>query len=264
MDEILTNKKLSNKKRREMIYKPFKYEPIYNKLLEEKHKDVMKLVKNKIYQENNGYKYVLNIIDTFTKYCYCFLLKHKKDYMVAHEFEKIFKNEISPQKLITDGGKEFNNKKCKDIMHEYNVQYICLTGYIHLPIIERLNRTIKHKLLNYINTYNEVNNTKTYKINDILDKIVKEYNFTKHSTINTYPYFIHYQILGFSKTLQLRILRRVQLNILNTKNKINTEIINEYNVGDKVYVKTRKTPSLTDKEKFKMFDNRINLRNIPQ
>ena len=55
---------------------------------------------------NEGFKYILLVIDTFSKYVWLEALKYKTGEEVAKAFEKIFtSSKRSPVKLITDKGK---------------------------------------------------------------------------------------------------------------------------------------------------------------
>jgi len=60
-----------------------------------------------------GYKYLLNVIDLFTKYVYSIQLKSKSQNAVAEAFEKLFITN-KPDNLWTDQGSEFNNKTYKN------------------------------------------------------------------------------------------------------------------------------------------------------
>ena len=54
---------------------------------------------------NQGYKYILLVIDTFSKYVWLQPLKYKTGEEVAKAFQKIFdSSKRSPSKLITDKG----------------------------------------------------------------------------------------------------------------------------------------------------------------
>jgi hypothetical protein len=57
---------------------------------------------------NQGYKYILLVIDTFSKYVWLQPLKYKTGEEVAKAFQKIFDTtNRSPAKLITDKGNFF-------------------------------------------------------------------------------------------------------------------------------------------------------------
>ena len=65
--------------------------------------DLMDMVKFKDW--NDGYKYVLLVIDTFLKYTWLRPLKNKFRQDVKNAFEGIFKtDERIPKRIITDKG----------------------------------------------------------------------------------------------------------------------------------------------------------------
>jgi len=65
--------------------------------------------KSKLSKHNKGYKYLLNVIDLFSKYVYSIPLKSKSQHEVANAFEKLFINS-KPGMLWTDHESEFINK----------------------------------------------------------------------------------------------------------------------------------------------------------
>jgi len=73
-----------------------------------------------LYKANNGLKYILNVIDTFSKKVYSVALKTKSGLEVSEAFSQIFKHNV-PKKLHVDKGKEFYNKDLKQILNKYNM-----------------------------------------------------------------------------------------------------------------------------------------------
>ena len=59
---------------------------------------------------NNGYKYLLMIIDIFFKFGWIVPLKNKKGKIVAKAFNQIFKENRVPKYLWTDNEKNFITK----------------------------------------------------------------------------------------------------------------------------------------------------------
>ena len=61
--------------------------------------------------KNKGFRYMLNVIDCFTKYAWSIPLKDKKGLTVLEAFKQIVKDfKITPKHLWVDEGKEFYNK----------------------------------------------------------------------------------------------------------------------------------------------------------
>ena len=60
-------------------------------------------------KENNDNKYILTVIDCFTKYAWAIPLKNKTAKSITDAFEYIFKSGRICKKLWTDQGSEFYN-----------------------------------------------------------------------------------------------------------------------------------------------------------
>ena len=59
-------------------------------------------------EENDGYRYLLTVIDVFSKQAWVKKLKKKDGKSVVDAFDEIFVTR-KPVKLLTDKGKEFLN-----------------------------------------------------------------------------------------------------------------------------------------------------------
>ena len=71
---------------------------------------------------NKGFKYILTVIDVFSKYAWAVLIKDKSAASVTKAFEKIISDWI-PKTLCVDEGKEFYNATFKIFL--INIKYIC-------------------------------------------------------------------------------------------------------------------------------------------
>ncbi len=129
---------------------------------------------------NKGYKYILLVIDIFTRKALATPLKSKSTDPVVDAFEKILKDQGIPDKIITDNGSEFINSKMQDIMNSDNILHQTVEVGYHpaLGIIDRLSRTIKEKI------EKSFTDTRTAKWLDVLPKLIKSYNNTPHSALN--------------------------------------------------------------------------------
>ena len=70
---------------------------------------------------NGGVKYLLAVIDVFSKYGWLIPLKDKTGKSVASALKTIFKKR-KPEKMWVDKGKEFYNKDVKDLIFRLNLQ----------------------------------------------------------------------------------------------------------------------------------------------
>ena len=124
---------------------------------------------------NNGVKYLLSVIDIFSKYGWIQPLKNKTGLEVASALSKVFK-ERKPDKLWVDKGKEFYNAHVQKLVTLYSTE-----NEEKSTISERYNRTMKEKMFKYFTA----NSTRKYI--DILDELVHQYNNTIHSSIGMTP-----------------------------------------------------------------------------
>lgn len=129
---------------------------------------------------NNGYKYILVVINCFSKYVYAIPLKSKQGREVTVAMEKVLKQQ-SPKNLQTDGGREFFNEHFKKMMKKYNINHYQVFSEKKASIVERVNRTLKGMM------WKEFSLQGSYKWVNILQKIVDTYNNKVHRTIGMKP-----------------------------------------------------------------------------
>jgi hypothetical protein len=72
-------------------------------------------------KDNNGFRYLLTVIDVMSKFAWAVPLKDKTGKSVAAAFEKIMKeSDRKPMKLWVDKGTEFYNNVMDKLLREYN------------------------------------------------------------------------------------------------------------------------------------------------
>lgn len=132
-------------------------------------------------KRNNGIRYLLMIIDIFSKYGWIIPLKTKTASEVTDAFQRIFKEGRVPSKIWSDKGGEFYNKSLQNLLKKDNIQLYSTENEEKSSVVERWNRTIKQMMWKYFTA----NNTDKYL--DILPALVKKYNNTKHRSIKCTP-----------------------------------------------------------------------------
>ena len=130
---------------------------------------------------NAGYRYLLMVLDVFSKYGWIIPLKDKKGETVAQAFKTIFKEGRKPQYIWTDKGKEYYNKHVKELLDKNKITLYSTENEEKSSVCERWNRTIKTKMWKQFTVQG---NTQYL---DMLPKLVKQYNNTKHSSIKMTP-----------------------------------------------------------------------------
>lgn len=132
-------------------------------------------------RQNNGFKYILVVIDGFSKFAWAEPLKTKSASEVANAFSRILQLGRKPKNLQTDQGKEFFNAVFSKLMSKHNINHYSTYSNIKACIAERFNRTLKNRL------WKQFSLQGSYKWTKILPSLMKHYNNTKHRTINMKP-----------------------------------------------------------------------------
>ncbi|XP_049826256.1 intermembrane lipid transfer protein vps13F-like [Aethina tumida] len=129
---------------------------------------------------NRNYKYILVVIDCFSKYLWVEPLKSKTGTEVAKAFAKIL-TDRRPKNLQTDQGTEYFNSSFERLMKQHNINHYNTFISKKAAMAERVIRTIKEKLCKHFSLNGE------YKWLDVIPKIVSDYNNTVHRTIKMRP-----------------------------------------------------------------------------
>ena len=130
---------------------------------------------------NKGIRYLLMVIDVFSKYGWIRGLKDKKTETVSEAFDDIFERGRQPKMLWTDKGSEFISKHFKDFLKKKDIKLYHTENKEKSSVVERWNRTMKNKMWKMFS----VNNNTVYA--DKIDKLVNDYNNTRHSSIKMTP-----------------------------------------------------------------------------
>ena len=72
-------------------------------------------------KENKGYRYMLTVIDVYSKYAWAIQVKSKSGENVTMAMRSILIQGRVPKNLQTDDGKEFYNAKFSELMKKYNI-----------------------------------------------------------------------------------------------------------------------------------------------
>ena len=166
---------------------------------------------------NRGIKYLLAVIDVFSKYGYLIILKDKTGKSVASALKTIFQ-ERKPEKMWVDKGKEFYNKDVKELIELYSTE-----NEEKSSVVERWNRTMKERMWKYFTD----NNTNHYV--NILPDFVKDYNDTRHSSIKITP------VEASKKKNELTVWRNLYPEHLEIR-----DVKPNFSIGDKVRISKKK------------------------
>ena len=127
---------------------------------------------------NSNYRFILVVIDCFTRRVWAVPMKYKTAQWTADAFDSIFKTfDKFPVHVVTDRGLEFYNSQVRKVFLNYGINHysIATKSKWKASMVERVIRTLKTRLQRYFTK----NNTKKWI--DVLDQFVANYNATPHS-----------------------------------------------------------------------------------
>src|SRR5436190_5723270 len=139
-------------------------------------------------KQNKGYKYLLTLIDCFSKKAYAAPVKDKtaKNVMVA--MESILPSNV--RNLQTDQGTEFFNSEFKKLMKKHSINHYHTYSNLKASIVERFNRTLKNWMWEMFSAQG------SYKWLDLLPKLLKRYNNKVHRSIGMKPVDVNSKSAG--------------------------------------------------------------------
>ena len=106
-------------------------------------------------KENHGVKYLLTIIDVFSKYAWIMPLKTKTGKDITKAFDYIIKGGgRKPSRLWVDKGTEFYNKTFKKYLEENSIHMYSTHNEGKAVVVERFNKTMKTWMWKYFSANN--------------------------------------------------------------------------------------------------------------
>jgi hypothetical protein len=202
---------------------------------------------------NDGIRYILTVIDTFTRYAFCRLIENKTGSVVLKAFESILTEaNRKPLTIVLDGGSEFRNKMFQEFCKKNKINLFAPDTSTHGAYIERFNRTLQDLTYKYMTEKN------TYRFKDIFQDLVKTYNLRKHRMIGFTPYEAE---TNNDTHLQIRLNLSKYHNKIKPKSPI-------FKIGDTVRIAklkgkfSRGYKERTNREYFKVYKVSL-IHNIP-
>ena len=133
-------------------------------------------------ENNRGYRYVLVVIDNFSKFGWTIPLKNKNAQTIKDSFENILINsKRSPNLIESDRGKEFHNNIFQDFLNKNDIKLYSRNSLYGAVFAERFNRTIRDLLKKPVFEKGDGNWI------DVLQTITKQYNNKTHSSTKLTP-----------------------------------------------------------------------------
>lgn len=134
-------------------------------------------------KSNKGYKYILTIIDVWSKFAWVVPVRDKSAKNVTAAMQHVLGGggERVPANIQCDQGREFYNKDFLALMSKYNINMYSTYSHLKASVVERFNRTLKSAM------WKQFGIQGTYKWLDMLPELVVQYNNRVHRTTGFKP-----------------------------------------------------------------------------
>ena len=131
---------------------------------------------------NKGFRFLLCVIDIFSKCAWVVPLKDRKGISIVNAFQKILKEfDRKLNKIWVDKGSKFYNTSFKKWLKNNDIEMFSIHNEGKSVVAERFIRRLNTKIYKYMTSV-----SKNMYINK-LDDIMNEYNNTYHRTIKMKP-----------------------------------------------------------------------------
>lgn len=130
-----------------------------------------------IASHNDGYKFLLVLIDIFSRYLFIVPLKNKHHQNIVDGLKLVFQKRRKPNTLRTDKGSEFKNRWVKAYLKKEGIHAIYTQNETKANYAERVIRTMKNLMYRYFMK------NRTYRFINILQDLVKSYNKRPHRSL---------------------------------------------------------------------------------
>ena len=179
---------------------------------------------SKYYKANKPYKYILAVVDVFTRFAYCQPVESKTNDDVLHAFKVIISKRAKaiPNVITSDSDSTFLSNEFQEFLKKLDIimNPVILKDHHALGIIDRFARTLKTILSKYY-----IRNKNTIWI-DKLQAIVESYNHTHHDGI--------LKLSPTEATFEANNMTLFKYNALKSEK---NNIVSDLNKGDIVRVK---------------------------
>ena len=146
---VMPNQKLPNELRKSIIRK-FKRGKVYSSF-KDKIWGVDLADMQLISKCNIGIKYLLCVIDLFSKYAWVVALKDRKGVTIVNAFQNILDSlKRKPNKILIDQGTEFYNSSFKKWLDDNDIKMYSAFNKGRSVVAERFIRTLKNKIYKHI------------------------------------------------------------------------------------------------------------------
>ena len=136
-----------------------------------------------IAKQNGGMRYLLTVIDVFSKFAWAIPVYSNNDKTITTSFGQVLTtaNSRHPQRLQTDNSKEFFYSDLQDLMKRHSIKHFASESEQKAAVVDRVNRTINTQIWTYLP------NRVTVRWVDVIQDLVDAYKYSRHRSIGMAP-----------------------------------------------------------------------------
>ena len=132
-----------------------------------------------IQSSNDGYRFLLVVIDVFSKFLWVQPLKDKRAQSVIKALKVILSGR-KPQSIKSDKGSEFKNKDVQRFLKKEGIHTYYSQNETKAAVVERVIRTLKSSLYRYFR------HEQTHRYWDVIQNFVSDYNRRPHRSLGQF------------------------------------------------------------------------------
>ncbi|CAC5402757.1 unnamed protein product [Mytilus coruscus] len=188
---------------------------------------------------NSGFKFLLFVIDCFSKYLWIQPIKDKTHTSVLYALKNVLSGTRKPTSIRSDLGKEFKNQYVRKYLSNQGINAYYSLNDTKCAIVERSIRSLKSILYRYFR------HNQTYKYVNVIQDIVKGYNARPHRSLGGFsPIEVNKQNAGevrLSVYLARHPKKREKKVVKKTKSKSRKKSF-RYKINDLVRLTFKRHP----------------------
>lgn len=178
-------------------------------------------------KENRGHRFIITILDAFSRKAWAFPLKNKEGNSVRLVLEKFLKSlDKLPRLIQSDKGQEFKNKLVQSLFEKNNIHFFTTHNQeTKAQLVERFNRSLQENMYRMFTAKGHQNWV------DHLQDLVNNYNNRFHSTIGMKPNDV-------TKDNEVEIIARMTCRRKKREEKMKRRAVIPYKPGSFVLIST--------------------------
>jgi len=129
---------------------------------------------------NDNFKYLLFVIDVFSRFLWIQPLMDKSTKIVISALMVVLSSNRKPRSIRSDKGSEFKNKEVRNFLSQKGIHTYYSQDEIKSAVVERVIRTVKSILHRYFR------HKQTYRYLHVLQDFVQDYNHRPHRPLGQF------------------------------------------------------------------------------